>query len=93
VVPMASKSGSRRRKSASWSAPAIMASVPSIAPFVPPLTGASTTTAWPELASWTRCPKSLTAVGETLLMTTTAVPAAGGDDCQLASSPEAASSM
>jgi hypothetical protein len=42
--------GSNRWKSSSRSAPAMMASVPSMRTlWCPPLTGASTTTAWPEL--------------------------------------------
>ena len=71
----------------------MMARVPSTAPWVPPLTGASTTTALPPLARATLAPNACTAAGETLLMTTTAVPAAGGFSVQAARSPAAASSM
>jgi hypothetical protein len=92
VLPMALNNGTSRWKSSS-PAPAIIARVPSKAPLVPPLTRASTTTAFPPLARATSEPNSFTAAGETLLMTTTAVPAAGGCTDQLARSPAAASSM
>src|SRR6478735_4037623 len=92
VLPIAPKSGRSRRKSLSL-APAMMARVPSAAPLVPPLTGASTTTALPPLASATRAPKSRTPDGDTLLMTTTAVPGVGGLAAQPARSAALASSM
>ncbi|CAH0323335.1 hypothetical protein SRABI128_05001 [Microbacterium sp. Bi128] len=92
MLPIAPKSGRSRRKSLSL-APAMMARVPSAAPLVPPLTGASTTTALPPLASATRAPKYRTPAGDTLLITTTAVPGAGGLAVQPARSAALASSM
>lgn len=70
-----------------------MARVPRSAPSVPPLTGASRTTALPLLASLTVAPNRRTAVGETLLMTTTNVPGRGGSCLHSARRPAADSSM
>ena len=82
-----------RRKSASRSPPAMMARVPSMAPLVPPLTGASTTMALPGLPPGPGGRSPGPPPGETTAHDHHGSAGLRRVSAQLASSPAAASSM
>ena len=87
------ESGCSRAEVRFASAPAMMARVPFVGTFGAAADWGVHHNGVAALASRTRRPNARTLSGETLLMTTTAVPGAGGVSAQLASSPAAASSM